>query len=89
MSNKIQVEKFLSKKTISVSKSQTETSLQFPAITLCSNLPYKKKGYHFTKEAFNEYAYSWEEMFYNSTAKVLADKVLGTSKQHTFNYTST
>ncbi len=54
---------------------KTEDDLQFPAITLCSSVPFKKRGFHFTRDAFTKYAYSWQEMFDKSSKQDLKAKV--------------
>lgn len=50
-------------------------SLRLPAITFCSEVPYKSLGYFFNVSAFDTYAYQFDEIFDKEAKLNLEEKV--------------
>ncbi len=78
-----QVTKYLAQKTMTVEEFQTLPSLRLPALTFCSDRAYKTPGFHFSRAAFEENSYRWQEIFHSSAGGYLEANV-----RNNFNATS-
>ena len=44
-------------------------------ITVCSEEPYSRSGYFYNKTAFDENAFTFEDLFHEGAEKILQDQV--------------